>query len=220
MASVKSTCLSRCGAALRDYDCPMTDVPDDPKEFFESYLPERFKSFDATLAGKSSVGSMVFSVTDGGGEWSLLLRDGKLEVNAGADPDPILTFTIPSEDFLAVMVQGARLAEEAQEEAKASSQLMAFKALTLDAERAQLVKNVRGTVMFSITDGGQKRRLAVTPGTQTPELEKPECRLECQMSDYLELQQGRQVPMQLAMSGKIRMIGNAQVPMALGAVFN
>jgi putative sterol carrier protein len=39
------------------------------------------------------------------------------------------------------------------------------------------------------------------------------------MSDFMDMQTGKQNPMQLAMAGRIRIIGNAQIPMALSGVF-
>lgn len=192
----------------------MSDVPDSPEEFFTKFIPARFGAVKGALAGRSSAGSMVFRVA-GGGEWSFSLKDGELEVTPGVTGDVILQVTVPEEDFKAIFVRGA---EAAGDDIKPEAQVMAFKAITIDAAKANMVKAVAGTVAFMVKDGDAVRKLAITPGSATPNLDAPDCKLECQMSDFLEMQGGKAQPVQLAMSGKIRIVGNAQIPMALSGV--
>ncbi len=194
----------------------MSDVPENPEEFFTKYIPDRFQALGAGLAGKSSTGSMVFRVA-GGGEWSLCLADGKLLVQAGMRDDVIIQVTVSADDFKPIFVQSAALQEG--QPVKPEQQVMAFKALTIDSERAKLVRNIAGTVAFVIDAGDRTHKLAITPGKGEPKLDSPDCRLECKMSDFVDMQTGKQNPMQLAMSGKIRIVGNAQIPMALSGVF-
>jgi putative sterol carrier protein len=194
----------------------MTDVPESPKEFFTQYLPSRFEALKAGAAGKSSSGSMVFRVS-GAGEWSLKLENGEIAIQEGMQEDVILQVTVSADDFKPIFVQGAVLQEG--EIVRPEQQVMAFKALTIDSERANLVRAINGTVAFVVDDGGKTHQLAVTPGKGEPKLDAPDCKLECKMSDFLDMQTGKQNPMQLAMSGKIRIVGNAQIPMALSGVF-
>jgi putative sterol carrier protein len=194
----------------------MTDVPETPKEFFTAYIPSRFAAFKAGLAGKTSNGSMVFRVA-GAGEWSLRLENGELSVSEGMRDDVIIQVTVSPDDFAPIFVQSAVLQEG--ETLKPEQQVMAFKALTIDAERAKLVQNIAGTVAFVIDADGKTHKLGITPGSGEPKLDAPDCRLECKMNDFVDMQTGKQNPMQLAMSGKIRIVGNAQIPMALSGVF-
>ena len=194
----------------------MTDVPDSPKEFFTQFLPSRFEALKAGLAGKSSSGSMVFRV-QGAGEWSMRLKDGEIEVSEGMHDDVIIQVTVSSEDFKPIFVQGAIMQGDA--EIKPEQQVLAFKALTVDAGRVKLVQNIAGTVAFVVDAGGATHRLAITPGKAEPKIDAPDCRLECKMSDFMDMQTGKQNPMQLAMGGKIKIVGNAQIPMALSGVF-
>ncbi len=191
-------------------------VPETPAQFFTEYVPARFESVKSGLAGKTSAGSMVFRV-EGVGEWSMRLENGELRVQDGTQDDVIIQVTMSADDFGPIMVQGAVMQEG--ETVKPEQQVMAFKALTVDSERAKLVKNIAGTVAFVIDDAGKKHQLAITPGTGAPKLDAPDCRLECKMSDFIDMQTGKQNPMQLAMSGKIKIVGNAQIPMALSSVF-
>jgi putative sterol carrier protein len=191
-------------------------VPETPKEFFTEYVPARFQSVKEGLAGKTSSGSMVFRVP-GAGEWSLRLENGELVVKEGIEDDVIVQVTVSQDDFKPILVQGAVMQEG--ETVRPEQQVMAFKALTVDRERAKLVQNINGTVAFVIDDDGKQHQLAITPGKHVPKLDAPDCRLECKMSDFIDMQTGKQNPMQLAMSGKIKIVGNAQIPMALSSVF-
>jgi hypothetical protein len=194
----------------------MSDVPETPKEFFTQYIPSRFEVFKAGLEGKTSTGSMVFRVV-GVGEWSLRLNAGTLEISDGMSDDTIIQVSVSSDDFGPIFVHAAVLQEG--QTVKPEQQVMAFKALTIDAERAKLVRGIAGTVAFVIEADGKTHKLGITPGTGEPKLDQPDCRLECKMNDFVDMQTGKQNPMQLAMSGKIRIVGNAQIPMALSGVF-
>lgn len=194
----------------------MSDVPETPKEFFTDYVPKRFDAIKSGLAGKSSAGSMVFRVTDGGGEWTYRLTDGELVVSDGMEDDVILQVTVPKDSFKPVMVRGAELQEG--EEIRPEAQVMAFKALTADKQRTDMVRAIEGSVAFVISDGSETHNIVITPGKGEPKLDAPDCKLECQMSDFMDMQTGKANPMQLAMGGKIRIVGNAQIPMALSGV--
>jgi putative sterol carrier protein len=194
----------------------MTDVPESPKEFFSQYIPSRFELFKSGLAGKSSNGSMVFRVVDVG-EWSLRLTNGELSVTDGMLDDVIIQVTVKKDDFQPIFVQGAVMQEG--QPVKAEQQVMAFKALTADAERVKLVKNIQGSVAFVIDAGDKKHTIAITPGKAQFKLDDAECKLETKMNDFIDMQTGKANPMQLAMGGKMKIVGNAQIPMALSGIF-
>lgn len=194
----------------------MSDVPESPAEFFTQYIPQRFEAVKSGLAGKSSSGCMTFRVL-GGGEWSLRLKDGELSISDGMADDAIIQITVSGDDFHPIFVQGA--VQQEGEPIKPEAQVLAFKALTIDSERAKLVRAVVGSVAFVVADGEGFHKLVITPGTGTPKLEDADCRLECSMNDFMDMQTGKQQPLQLAMSGRIRIVGNAQIPMALSGVF-
>jgi putative sterol carrier protein len=125
--------------------------------------------------------------------------------------------TVKQEDFQPIFVQGAVMQEG--QPVKAEQQVMAFKALTADAERVKLVKNIQGTVAFVIDAGEKSHTIAITPGSGAPKLDNAECKLECKMNDFIDMQTGKANPMQLAMGGKMKIVGNAQIPMALSGIF-
>ncbi|MBI4511922.1 MAG: SCP2 sterol-binding domain-containing protein [Deltaproteobacteria bacterium] len=195
----------------------MTEIPSTPREFFTTYLPARFAAARQAFSGKSSPGSMTFHVHgDAGGSWTLSLANGELEVTPGTCGEPVVQAFLSREDFEHLLLQAARL-EEAQG-GGLETQLLAFKALTLDAERAKMLRSVTGSVAFVIADGSVTRKVVIAVG-DVRSVEQPDCRVECQVTDFLDLTAGRQLAIQLAMSGRMRLLGNAQVAMALGAVF-
>jgi hypothetical protein len=194
----------------------MSDVPETPAAFFTEYVPRRFETMQAAVTGKSSAGALSFRVLDEG-EWSLRLASGELVIEPGVGDDVLLQISVRKEDFKQIFVQGAELQEG--EPVRAEAQVLAFNVLTVDAERAKLVRGVRGTVAFVMLEGERRFRLFVTPGREPPNMDAPECTLECQMSDFMDMQLGKQNPLQLVMAGKIRILGNAQIPMALSGVF-
>ena len=128
---------------------------------------------------------------------------------------PVLT--VSEDDFTPIFVQAALQQED--EPIKPEQQVMAFKAITVDEERAKLVRGIAGSVAFVVSDDDKVHKLVITPGAAKPNLDAPDCRLECSMNDFLDMQTGKQNPMQLAMGGKIKIVGNAQIPMALSGVF-
>ncbi|MCA9591848.1 MAG: SCP2 sterol-binding domain-containing protein [Myxococcales bacterium] len=194
----------------------MSDVPETPKDFFTQYIPSRFEAMKSAFAGKTSAGSMVFRVS-GAGEWTLTLEAGELVVSEGQKDDVIIQVTVSEDDFTPIFVQAALQQED--EPIKPEQQVMAFKAITVDEERAKLVRGIAGSVAFVVSDDEKVHKLVITPGAAKPNLDAPDCRLECSMNDFLDMQTGKQNPMQLAMGGKIKIVGNAQIPMALSGVF-
>ncbi len=194
----------------------MSDIPDSPEAFFTEYIPARFETVKEGLAGKSSNGCMTFRIIDVG-EWSMRIKDGELIVSPGMADDVVLQVTAAEADFASIFVQGAIQQEGAP--IGAEHQVLAFKVLSVDEERVKLVKGIVGSVAFVIDSDGTTHHLAVTPGAQEPKLGDAECRLEVKMNDFMEMQTGAQNPMQLAMSGRIKIVGNAQIPMALSGVF-
>ena len=193
----------------------MSDVPESPEAFFTEYVPARFEDMKEQLAGHTSAGSIVFHVGDQA--WHFRLAEGELEQGEGMTDAAILQVTVEEDDFEPIMVEGARMQDG--DNAVPENEVMAFRAVTIAAEKANIVRGVKGTVAFSIDDDGETRHLSITPGTQERNSETPDCKLELLMSDFIEMQTGKANPMQLTMSGKMKIVGNPQIPMALSTVF-
>ncbi len=193
----------------------MTEVPSSPEAFFGSYIPARFAEFSGPSQA-TSAGSVLFSVP-GAGSWAYRLAGGKLAVEAGVPADAIVCITVPEASFAPIVLAGAeRLTGEALSPER---QLLAFRALTLDAERASLIRGVVGSVAFAVIDGAHTHRVFVTPGAKQPNLAAPECEVSCEADAFWALQSGTLNPFELLMSGKLTIKGDAQIPMALSSLF-
>ena len=191
-------------------------VPSDPIEFFTRYVPERFATVASEFAGRSSAGSLVFEV-EGAGAWSFRLAEGALGIEQGVAADAILRISIARTAFEPLVVKSA--ARFAGAPASLERQLIALRALNLDAERAALIREIAGSVAISIVDQGVPSRIVLTPGSAAPNLEKPDCEVSLDLEDFLALQQSQANPIELLMNNKLRITGNAQIALALSGLF-
>lgn len=186
-----------------------TPVPDSPGEFFESYLPSWFA---ASSSGQvTSPGALVFHV--GAESFALRLDAGKLLVKSGTSTDAILQVSMAVADFAELIRQGDSLFASG-----ASDKLLALRSLSLDAERAKMIRNVDGSVAFEIADEGQVRTLLLSPGVAIAGSTPPACTVRVAASDFWALSRGDKNPFELLMDGKIRMQGRMEVAMALSSV--
>ena len=190
-------------------------IPASPEPFFTDYIPQRFSGMPG-FERVSSRGSVAFVVPEVG-HWSFRLRDGKLSCESELATDLVVRITIPDTSFEPIVVRGTeRLASLALAPDK---QMLAFRALTLDAERVAQIRAVTGSVSFAVLDGQQSHRVYVTPGSAAPNLARPECEISCESEAFWGLQTGTQNPFELLMNGKIKIAGDAQIPMALSSLF-
>ncbi|MEI9952084.1 MAG: SCP2 sterol-binding domain-containing protein [Pseudomonadota bacterium] len=190
-------------------------IPSSPESFFTQYIPGRFSGLPG-FEQVSSLGSVVFAVPEVG-RWSFRLRAGQLLCEVGLPSDTVVRITIPQASFEPIVVRGTeRMAGLALSPEK---QMLAFRALTLDAERVAQIKAVVGSVSFTVLDGQSSHRIYVTPGSADPNLARPECEISCESEAFWGLQTGTQNPIELLMSGKIKITGEAQIPMALSSLF-
>ena len=193
----------------------MIDVPASPEVFFTQFIPTRFSGLPG-FERVSSAGSVVFSVPEVG-VWAFRMRTGQLVQEPGVPSDSVVRITIPSASFEPIVVRGTeRMAGLALSPEK---QMLAFRALTLDAEHVAQIRSVVGSVSFAVLDGASTFRVYVTPGTAEPNLSAPECEVSCASEAFWGLQTGSQNPIELLMSGKIKIAGQAQIPMALSSLF-
>lgn len=186
----------------------MSSAPRTPREFFETYLPGWF---GAAAGSTTSPGSLVFHV--GPDSFALRLVSGKLEVASGMTNDAILQISMTEPDFAELIGQGQSMFESG-----ASDRLLALRSLSLDAERAKMIRNVDGSVAFEITENEQTRTLLLSPGVAVAGSQPPACSVRVAASDFWALSRGDKNPFELLMDGKIRMQGRMEVAMALSSV--
>jgi putative sterol carrier protein len=186
----------------------VSGAPSSPREFFESYLPGWF---GAAGGSATSPGSLVFHI--GSDSFALRLVTGQLEVASGMTTDTILQISMTAADFAELIHQGQPMFQSG-----ASDRLLAMRSLSLDAERAKLIRNVDGSVAFEISDGDQLRTLLLSPGVAVAGSQPPACTVRVAAYDFWALSRGEKNPFELLMDGKIRFQGRMEVAMALSSV--
>lgn len=194
----------------------MSPVPTKPAEFFGSWLPEAFEPLAARLGAKNSPGALVFQVGEDA-PLALRIELGRINVSNGVPGDTIAQVRLTEGAFEPIVVRGAELLSAEQKSSE--THLLVLRALTLDSERVGIIRGVPGSVAFVLKAGSEEHRLLLTPGTQTPNIQAPECTVRCQLDDFLAMQRGETNPFELMMNGKIQISGDAQIPMALSSLF-
>ncbi len=195
-------------------DTANLSVPQTPDDFFRTWLPTQFEPFAARLGKASSPGGVAFHVGDRP-PINVSLVAGSLRVGDGVPADTLLQVSVPEADFGPVLVRGAELI---QSSADPDRQLAVLRALSLDPERAALIRGVTGSVAFVLSSESGEHRVVLTAGAGARNLNASECSIRCPLVDFLAMQLGTANPLELMMAGKIQITGDAQIPMALSAV--
>jgi hypothetical protein len=192
----------------------MSEIPRSPERFFGEYVPAQLALLGSSLGHFSSAGAVIFDL-GAAGAWSLRVEGGAPSVKHGIDADPLVRLTLAPADFEAVVVAGAdKLGlENAPERA-----LVAARVLTVDADRARLLREAPGSVALKLkAPAGGEHRVTLTLGPVAPKLEAPDCEIECALEDLWAIQSGAKNPFELLMDGKLRMTGKVELAMALSA---
>jgi putative sterol carrier protein len=151
------------------------------------------------------------------GELAVALRlvAGKIVSSHEIPPDTLVQIALSEEDFGPILVRGAEELERTK--TATDRQLAVFKALLVDAERAESIRAVAGSLAVELA-GERTHRLTLTPGTRPPR-DAAECTVRCALSDFWAMQRGEANPFELMMNGKIQITGDAQIVMVLSSLF-
>lgn len=192
----------------------MSEVPRSPERFFGEYVPGELARLGASLGKLSSVGAVVFDL-GAAGAWSLRIANGTPSVQSGVASDPLVRVTLAAADFEPIVVEGA---EKIGGNDAAGRELVAARVLTVDADRARMLREAPGSVALKLKSAtGAEHRLTITLGTAQPKPEAPDCEVECALEDFWALQGGQKNAFQLLMDGKLKMTGKVELAMALAA---
>lgn len=189
----------------------MASVPRTPSQFFLDFVPAAFSRGAAT--NSSSTFSVSFEVS-GEGVFSLRLKEGRIEASQGEAPDVLLRIALEPGSFQAIVLP---MAERAVATPAAEPELMALRALTLDADRERLLRESRGEMVLRVTDAEAEHRIRMSAGASPTPGSSPECEVSCSLDDLWALQSGKSNPIELLMNGKIRITGDAQLALSLSA---
>jgi len=71
-----------------------------PKEFFAKQLPERFKPEKAV--GINAIAQLTLTGSNGGA-WVITIKDQKMQIKEGTDPEATLALQASDKDFMDIM---------------------------------------------------------------------------------------------------------------------
>lgn len=191
----------------------MSEAPRSIARFFGEYVPAQLARLEPSLAGFSSPGAVVFDF-GAAGAWSLRITSGSASVTPGIDPDPLVRIALGEPDFEPIVLVGAeRFQNDAPER-----QLVAARVLTVDPDRARLLREAPGSVALKLkATGGSEHVLTLTLGSSTPKPGAADCEIACALEDFWALQSGAKNAFELLMDGKLQMTGKVELAMALAA---
>jgi putative sterol carrier protein len=188
----------------------LPEIPTDiaPAAFFEELLPRHF----AALSGgkiRNIDGVLVARVTgEGGGAWSLSVRDGALQVRAEANTGALAYLQMDRAVWRTVMEKTTEVAQKGQ-----GSWLGAFKFLFPEPQLVQLVKNsMTGTAEIRLKQEGTDP-LSLFFGFKELRPEAPKTKVTMALSDWVDLAARKVVPAQLFMAGKATVEGDMALAM-------
>ncbi|MEN9579398.1 MAG: sterol transfer family [Pseudomonadota bacterium] len=193
----------------------MTEHQFGAASFFEEWLPRRFaelKAADAQMATTEC--SLVVQV--GGSAWTLTLGGGELSVTGWVAAELDRAGLPSSATFRLHATQASfdLLVAGALEHGAGTNP--AIKVLRVDAETARLAGAVPACLRLRVVDGDLEHELIFGPGNQ-PKTHVG-CSVECELADLKAVQRGECDPMELFMSGRLRLEGDLQVAFALGGI--
>ncbi|HUT55858.1 MAG TPA: SCP2 sterol-binding domain-containing protein [bacterium] len=197
------------------FEMPKAPMDITPARFFGEWLPaqvEPFKPLIQAMAGDIAF-TMAIKVTgDGGGEWTVKLAGGKLEVVPGLDPAALVTLALSEKNFVqAVTGQLDDLRMQPQGLPKGG--------LTPEIIKQQAQKNIEaltqihGLMEFHAED--PQRPFMVGIKFAGPMKDQADCVIKMDQEDIRSMVKGETNPQAAFMSGKIRIEGDMGLLMQL-----
>ncbi len=171
-------------------------------------------------ARKADVSFQVELIGDGGGTFTLSIRDGRMTAQSGPAEQPLVSLRQSVSDFLATVEQGlgARFSlfggPSAADEARGGGSGFAR---LLAPSVAQQLRQVRVTLRFTIGDrpGAGDWSLDLGIGGEP---EQPSSTIVVPYTEYEEIAAGRLLPQAAFMAGKIRVQGDFGALMRLAPI--
>jgi hypothetical protein len=176
--------------------------PDNPREFFERWLPAEF----AKAGGAPGIETLVRVELEGkgGGEWNLAVRGGKLEVVEDGEPDLVVAQSV--DDWRATT-------DIAPQGASPRDMLM------LDASTQQALAAIKGVVRFEVTGFANRTwqlTVAFGRGSAPARPMEPQSTITVDAETQKLLLAGKMMPPEAYFAGKIQIRGDANLAMQLG----
>ena len=175
-----------------------------PAMFFEQLMPAGFQMQVEQGLPTPKDYVMQYKLTgDGGGEWNVTIRDGKMIVASGPG-DSHLTISIATSDWRdAVLGQnGADLA------------LLVPQSRPGRPDGSEAAKKLRGTMAMELAREGEPFRMEIAFGNAPT----PRTTVKSKITDYVAIQQGKLNGQEAFMTGRVRVEGDLGFLMQVVAI--
>jgi hypothetical protein len=180
-----------------------------PGRFFEEWLPEQLKALHDLIkdnAGDLEV-SLAFRVTgDGGGEWSVKVAAGEVEIMEGLKPDATITFVLSEDNFVeAVSAQRDDLLPGPHWLKKGGGTEDPAEIGKQIRKGVNLIQSVKGTLLFCAEN--PEKPFEVLLKFQGELKDKPDTAISIKQNDLRKIAKGETSIVSAFMSGDIGIKG-------------
>src|SRR5262245_20013742 len=135
------------------------NIPADPAEFFERFLPQQFTRDCHRYRRDGIVGAALFEVF-GVGSWGLRRVGDTLAVSPGRPDDVVVQIGVSGDDFTAVFVERTQREIDSTGDLSEDSRDV-FKPLFIDARLTNSIAGAADSVAFDLTHDGTVRTLFI-----------------------------------------------------------
>jgi len=188
---------------------PPSDIA--PQTFFEEWLPGEYRKLvDATDSKPAPPDTtVVFKLAgEGGGDWTITVKDGELDGAAGAAETADFIFALSTVDWRAIIVGEDGAPQLIPGDANPMDALLAA-----DASVQQALAAVSGTVIFNVTEFNGRTFVLKLSFKGAAE---PEATITVDTDTLAQMRSGAMAPPQAYFAGKIQLGGDVTFAMQLG----
>jgi putative sterol carrier protein len=182
------------------------EIPSDvsPAMFFEQLMPAGFQAqVEQGLPTPKDYAIQYKLTGDGGGDWHVSIKDGKMSVTKG-EAESHLTISIATSDWKDAVFgrNGGDIA------------LLLPQAKPGRPDGSEAAKRLRGTMAVELARDGEPFRMEMSFGN-TP---SPRVTVKSKITDYVGIQQGKLNGQEAFMTGRVRVDGDLAFLMQVVAV--
>ncbi len=211
---------------MNDQAITMPRPPEDitPEAFFKQWLPSTLDSFRDLIREQAkdlTTPFLAVRVTgEQGGEWSVVLNQGEVEIKEGLDPGTAVTFVLPTQNFIE-FVTGQR--DEVMMQPPGGG-MAGGASLTPEEVNKQFRKNmealrgIKGQMQFIADD--PDRPFNVHIKFQGELKDQADAVLTVATEDLRQMSKGELSPPQAFMMGKVKVKGDMGLIMQLAPLFS
>jgi putative sterol carrier protein len=197
------------------FDVPQAPADITPKTFFGEWLPsqlDNFKDLIQTFSGDLSASMSVKVDGDNGGEWTVGLGGGAVNISDGLSSDSVVTIVVSEKNFVEAVT--GQLDEYRMQPPGGMSQgdLDPEAIKKQAADNLEVVKGISGALQFCLDDPDNPVAVTICFGG---EVKDPDCVIKVDKEDAKSMASGETNPQAAFMSGKIRIEGDMSLLMQL-----